>query len=117
MLNAIQDANPALREAIAGVIFFGYTRNGVTGGSIPGFPREKVRTFCNLDDGVCGLAGPVVTPGHLTYSLNGDIGRATNFLVQRINAAGGGAAGGAAGGVAGGLGAGGLGAGRFGFGQ
>lgn len=89
MEHAIEKVGKEIQDEIAGVIFFGYTRNGETFAGIPGFPKDKLKVFCNLSDGVCYDAGPIVTAGHLTYAFNGDIGQAVSFLAGKINAAGG----------------------------
>jgi len=84
MMNAIKDLDPAVRGRIAGVVLFGYTKNGQTKGSIPNFPTENLKVFCTKGDGVCwGQLN--VSAGHFAYMGNGDGPAATAFLVSKAN--------------------------------
>jgi cutinase len=83
--NAISALSAEIKARIAGVVLFGYTKNGQTKSSIPNFPKEKVKVLCRADDGVCGGA-LLVTAGHFGYLMDGSGTTATNFLVQQINA-------------------------------
>lgn len=84
MMNAIKDIDPAVRARIAGVVLFGYTKNGQTKGSIPNYPAENLKVFCTKGDGVCwGQLN--VSAGHFAYMGNGDGPAATAFLVSKAN--------------------------------
>jgi len=98
-MNALKGAPEDLKNKVAGVIFFGYTKNGQLRGAVPGFPAEKLKVFCRKDDGVCGGA-LAVTAGHMGYTRDGSVEQAVDFLSQRIDTAGsglGGVVGGATG--------------------
>jgi cutinase len=86
MTASVKRLTAATKERVAGVVLYGNTRNKQENGKIPDFPSEKALTFCNISDGVCGGA-LLVTAGHLTYTA--DVGKAVDFLVERITAAGG----------------------------
>jgi len=86
-MNALKGAPEDLKNKVAGVIFFGYTKNGQLKGQVPGFPAEKLKVFCRSDDGVCKGALSV-TAGHMGYTRDGSVEQAVNFLAQRIDAAG-----------------------------
>ena len=72
-----------IKSRIAGVVLYGDTRNKQDGGRIPGFPAERVKVFCNKNDGVCG-GMLVVNAGHMAYA--NQIGAGASFLVERVNA-------------------------------
>ena len=83
----MQSLPAAQQSNIAGVAFFGYTKNAQTMGMLPGFPSNKLLSQCRSDDGVCG--GQLqVTSGHLAYMNDGSIQTAANFLMQQAGAAG-----------------------------
>jgi cutinase len=85
MENAISSLSTDLKAKIAGVVLFGYTKNGQTKSTIPNFPKEKLLVICRSDDGVCGGA-LLVTIGHFGYLMDGSGTQATNFLAKQINA-------------------------------
>jgi hypothetical protein len=70
-----------VKSRIAGVVLYGDTRNKQDGGRIPGFPAERVRVFCNKNDGVCG-GMLVVNAGHMAYA--NQIGAGASFLAERV---------------------------------
>jgi len=86
-MNALKGAPQDLKNKVAGVVFFGYTKNGQLRGAVPGFPAEKLKVFCRQDDGVCG-GGLSVTAGHMGYTRDGSVEQAVSFLSQRIDTAG-----------------------------
>jgi len=86
-MNALKGAPQDLKNNVAGVVFFGYTKNGQLKGAVPGFPAEKLKVFCRKDDGVCG-GGLSVTAGHMGYTRDGSVEQAVSFLSQRIDTAG-----------------------------
>lgn len=86
---AVSQLPEASKSKILGVVLFGYTKNLQNGGKIEDFPRNKVKTYCSLSDGVCGGA-LLVTPGHFVYVANGDGADAAEFLARQIRGAGGG---------------------------
>jgi len=101
MMNAISKLPQNIKNRIAGVVLFGYTKNKQTRSSIPGYPKERVAVYCSKSDGVCG-GSLVVTAGHFSYLADGSGPKATNFLVSHINGGGGGGALGGLGGLRGG---------------
>jgi hypothetical protein len=70
-----------IKSRIAGVVLYGDTRNKQDGGQIPNFPADKVKVFCNKNDGVCG-GMLVVNGGHLAYA--NQIGAGASFLAERV---------------------------------
>jgi cutinase len=56
MHRAIEALDKKTQDRIAGVVLYGDTKNKQDGGRIKNFPPEKVKIFCNADDGVCGGA-------------------------------------------------------------
>jgi cutinase len=56
-----------IQDRIAGVVLYGDTKNKQDGGKIKNFPADKVKIFCNANDGVCG-GGLNVNAGHLAYN-------------------------------------------------
>lgn len=84
MTAGVKRLSDAVKAQVAGVVLYGNTRNRQEKGKIPDFPPEKALTFCNASDGVCGGA-LLVTAGHLTYTA--DVGKAVDFLAERIAAA------------------------------
>jgi len=70
---------PDQQARVAGVAFYGYTKNQQTNGMLPGYPQGQLKVFCRQDDGVCG--GQLnVTPGHLAYANDGTIKQGAQFL-------------------------------------
>ncbi|KAM0246449.1 hypothetical protein ACHAP5_004764 [Fusarium lateritium] len=87
---ATTDVNDAVREKIAGVVLFGYTKNLQNQGKIPSYPADRTKVFCNAGDLVC--TGTLVVAGpHLMYQSAAS-GAAPQFLIQKADAAGAGAA-------------------------
>jgi cutinase len=87
MMNTISKLPDNIKKKVAGVVLFGYTKNGQTKSSIPNYPKENVMVLCSSSDGVCGGA-LLVTVGHFSYMADGSGPKAVNFLVGRINSAG-----------------------------
>jgi len=87
MMNAVKDSAPNVKDRIAGVVLFGYTKNAQTKSGIPTYPKEKVRVYCSSSDGVCG-GTLLVTPGHFSYMADGSGPKSIAFLVDQINNAG-----------------------------
>jgi cutinase len=44
-------------------------------------PKEKAKIFCNAGDGVCNAAFSI-SAAHLSYTTNGDIGKAVDFIAS-----------------------------------
>jgi len=103
MLNPIQAVSSDVRDKILGVVLFGYTKNGQTKGSIPGYPQDRIKVFCSRNDGVCGGA-LAVTAGHFSYVADGSGPQAVSFLAQKIDSGNTGAAPAPAGGASSGSG-------------
>jgi cutinase len=74
MHRAIEALDKSVQDRIAGVVLFGDTKNKQDGDRIKNFPPDKVKIFCNQDDGVCGGGLNVCRPSHHTqepYTNNG----------------------------------------------
>lgn len=81
MHRSIEKLSKAVQDHIAGVTLFGDTQNKQDKGKINKFPKEKVKVFCNKDDGVCD--GHLnVNAGHMSYTS--DMNAAAEFLAERI---------------------------------
>jgi len=91
MMNSVGKLPANVQSRVAGVVLFGYTKNGQTKGSIPGYPKDRVLVLCSSSDGVCGGA-LLVTAGHFSYMGDGSGPKAVTFLVSKINGMGGGGA-------------------------
>jgi cutinase len=74
----------AMQDQIAGVAFYGYTKNQQNNGMLPGYPQGQLKVFCRDDDGVCG-GQLLVTPGHLAYGKDGSVDMGAQFLMQMVN--------------------------------
>ncbi|KAK4952336.1 hypothetical protein LTR10_009142 [Elasticomyces elasticus] len=81
---AVSKLDSAVQSQVAGAVLYGYTRNAQNDGGIENYPKDQVKVFCAVSDGVCGGA-LLVTAGHFTYA--GDVDEAVEFLVARIDAA------------------------------
>jgi len=94
MMNAVKGLPANIKEKVVGGVLFGYTKNAQTKGSIPGYPPEALKVFCNpaagstsrYNDGVCGGALNV-NGGHFAYMGNGDGPKSIEFLKSRITPA------------------------------
>jgi cutinase len=80
---AIEGLPQNVKNRIAGVILYGDTKNKQDGGKIKNFPPEKVKIFCNPNDGVCGGALNV-NAGHLAY--NDKFKPGAEFIAARVKA-------------------------------
>jgi cutinase len=67
-------------------VLYGDTKNKQSNGQIEGFPKDKLLSLCEKDDGVC-WGGLSVTAGHLVYTTNGDQARSAQWLKGKIDAA------------------------------
>jgi cutinase len=75
-----------MQAKVAGVAFYGYTKNQQTNGMLPGYPPAQTKVFCRPDDGVCG--GQLkVTAGHLAYGNDGTVMQGAAFLMKMAAAA------------------------------
>jgi cutinase len=70
-------------QIVAGVLF-GDTQNKQSKASITGFPKEKLKSFCATNDGVCN-GGLNVNPGHVAYADTGDVKKAVEFLTEKLS--------------------------------
>jgi len=86
MMNSVSKLPSDVKSKLAGVVLFGYTKNGQQKGGIPDFPKEKIHVYCSSSDGVCGGA-LLVTPGHFSYMGDGSGPKSIAFLTERIKAA------------------------------
>ncbi|KAF5022712.1 hypothetical protein F66182_5260 [Fusarium sp. NRRL 66182] len=81
---SVTDVDASIRNKIAGVVLFGYTKNQQNRGQIPNYPAERTKVFCNTGDLVC--TGSLVVAGpHLMYQSDA-AGPAPQFLIQRVEA-------------------------------
>lgn len=87
MASSVPNLSAPVKNRLAGVVLFGYTKNKQNSGKIPKYPGDRVLTFCDPKDGVCG-GGLSVTAGHFVYVRNGDIGKAVDFLAGNLAKAG-----------------------------
>jgi cutinase len=84
-----------IKQRIAGVALYGYTKNKQNNSQIKGYPPENTKVFCPKADGVCNGALNV-NAGHFAYLADGTIKEGYTFLANKVKAwkpaAGGGAA-------------------------
>jgi len=85
--NAITRLDSEGKQRVLGIVLYGYTKNAQTRSSIPGYPGDRVKVFCRVDDGVCGGA-LLVTAGHFGYIADGTGPQGVTFLSQKIQQAG-----------------------------
>ncbi|KAF1815091.1 putative cutinase [Eremomyces bilateralis CBS 781.70] len=84
--NAVMKLDSAAKEKVLGIVLYGYTKNGQTKGSIPGYPSDRLKVFCRDDDGVCD-GQLMVTIGHFGYLMDDSGDEGIAFLTQKIQAA------------------------------
>jgi len=81
MHRTIEKLPKDVQAHIAGVVTYGDTRNKQDKGQIPNFPKDKVKVFCNTNDGVCG--GMLnVNGGHMSY--NKDFAPGAKYLAAQV---------------------------------
>jgi len=80
---AVPKLSPKILSQIVAGVLFGDTRNKQSKASITGFPKEKLRTFCAKNDGVCN-GGLNVNAGHVAYRDIGDVKLAVDYLVGKF---------------------------------
>lgn len=80
---AVPKLPPQVQSQIVAGVLFGDTRNKQSKASITGFPKEKLRTFCAKNDGVCN-GGLNVNAGHVAYRDIGDVKKAVEYLVEKF---------------------------------
>ena len=83
---SVTDVDAGIREKIAGVVLFGYTKNLQNRGKIPSYPEDRTKVFCNAGDLVC-TGSLIVAAPHLAYQSAAS-GAAPEFLIQKADAAG-----------------------------
>ncbi|RHZ56406.1 cutinase family protein [Aspergillus thermomutatus] len=79
--NAIQALDSDLEAKVKGVVLFGFTRNVVDKGQIPGYPTDQTKIYCAFGDLVCDNT-LIITPAHLSYGV--DAGDAAKFLASKV---------------------------------
>ena len=80
---AVPKLSPKVQSQIVAGVLFGDTQNKQSRANIKGFPKDKLRSFCARNDGVCnGLLN--VNAGHVSYGETGDVKRAVEFLAERL---------------------------------
>ncbi|KAF4949153.1 hypothetical protein FSARC_13571 [Fusarium sarcochroum] len=81
---SVTDVDSSIREKIAGVVLFGYTKNQQNRGQIPSYPADRTKVFCNPGDMVC--TGSLVVAGpHLMYQSVA-ANEAPAFLIKQVDA-------------------------------
>ncbi|KAF2673828.1 cutinase-like protein [Microthyrium microscopicum] len=81
MHNVIPALPADVKSSIVGGVLFGDTKNQQSSATITGWPKDKFRTYCLEDDGVCH--GELqLTGGHFAYTGNGDAQKAIDYLTQ-----------------------------------
>jgi len=86
MMNSISKLPANIKSKLAGVVLFGYTKNGQKKGGIPDFPQGKIHVYCSSSDGVCNGA-LLVTAGHFSYMGDGSGPQSIAFLTEKIKGA------------------------------
>jgi cutinase len=85
MTNVIPQLSPEIKSQIIGGVLFGSTR-----GTIAGISKDVWTAYCATDDRVCNSRGNTGGTGsHMSYSSNGDVAKAVQFLGKKIEAAAG----------------------------
>ena len=83
MHQAIPQLPARVQSQIVAGVLFGDTQNKQSRATIRGFPKNKLRSFCARNDGVCnGMLN--VNAGHVSYGETGDIKQAVEFLSERL---------------------------------
>ncbi|KAF2433044.1 cutinase-domain-containing protein [Tothia fuscella] len=75
----------SIQDRIAAVVLYGDTKNKQDGGKIKNFPADKVKIFCNANDGVCG-GGLSVNAGHLAYNAETHFIPGASFMKGKVDA-------------------------------
>jgi cutinase len=83
MHRAIEALPKNVQDRIVAVVLYGDTKNKQDGGRIKNFPPEKVKIFCNKNDGVCSGALNV-NAGHLSYGDSFQPG--AQFIAEKLKA-------------------------------
>ncbi|KAF5649383.1 cutinase 3 [Fusarium sp. NRRL 52700] len=83
---SVTDVDAGIRDKIAGVVLFGYTKNLQNRGQIPSYPEDRTKVFCNPGDLVC-TGSLIVAAPHLAYQSAAS-GAAPEFLIEKADAAG-----------------------------
>ena len=76
-------AGDAAKKQIAGLALFGDPFNGA---SVKGIPQEKVKSWCEAKDGVCG-GGLNIGIAHLAYTGNGSVKEAAKWMNDLVKKA------------------------------
>jgi cutinase len=83
ILGALSKLDAGVKSKVVGAVLYGYTKNKQTGGTIKGYPQDRLKVFCPAADGVCG--GMLnVNLGHFAYLMDGTIAQGANFLISKI---------------------------------
>ncbi|KAH6850434.1 cutinase-domain-containing protein [Chaetomium sp. MPI-CAGE-AT-0009] len=82
MSNSLGQLPSEVQDQVKGVVLFGYTKNAQNRGTIPNFPNDKLKVFCNVGDMVC--TGTLqITPAHFGYG-GVAASEAPEFLKEKI---------------------------------
>ncbi|KAF4210601.1 hypothetical protein CNMCM8980_003614 [Aspergillus fumigatiaffinis] len=79
--NSIQALDSDLKAKVKGVVLFGFTRNVVDKGQIPGYPKDQTKIYCAVGDLVCDNT-LIITTAHLSYGADAD--DAAKFLASKV---------------------------------
>ncbi|KAK3297170.1 cutinase-domain-containing protein [Chaetomium fimeti] len=85
MSNSLGQLPSEVQDQVKGVVLFGYTKNAQNRGSIPDFPDDKLKVFCNAGDRVC-TGSLIVAAPHFAYGRVA-ASEAPEFLKQKIESA------------------------------
>jgi cutinase len=66
-------------------VLYGDTKNKQDGGKIKNFPADRVKIFCNPNDGVCSGALNV-NAGHMAYNAESHFIPGANFYKAKVDA-------------------------------
>ena len=82
---AIPDLTAAQRNQVAGIVFFGYTRNQQNNGGIPSYPSSNLQVNCDGGKDLVCAGTLLITESHFSYDDEA-AGIAPQFLISKIGA-------------------------------
>jgi cutinase len=86
MHNVVAALPQEIKDKTVGGILFGDTKNEQSNATIEGYPKDRLSSFCEEEDGVCW--GELrLSAGHFAYIINGDVKKAADFLIGKLDKA------------------------------